>query len=313
MTETTNEAKKTWLTGQRKKRIKEYVFCMSLWILPIITWFILTVGSVGGTITLAFQKYDPKINQYYWVGFETFEEVFIDIVSNPVFVISIQNSIIIWLTNTVFSLPIDLLVSYSVYKKIYGAEFFRVILFLPSVVSGMVWTLVYQYIVEFGIPWILNDVNAISYLYDPTKDFWILLFFMLWQGFAGGLVLYTGAMSRIPYTLVESAKLDGLSYLKEWYYITIPLIFPTISVTLITLFTGMFLSGLPIYNFYAGSARAGLYSIHYYLYNMVVGNINNPVKFPFSAALNLIISAVTVPLTLLMRHLVEKYGPTVEY
>lgn len=312
MAETTSQ-KKEFLTGQQKKRLRERIFCYSLWALPVIVWIISTIGGTGGTIMLAFQKFDPKLNQYYWVGFETFEEVLVDIVSNPVFVISIQNSIIIWLTNTVFSLPVDLLVSYSVYKKIYGAEFFRVILFLPAVVSGMVWTLVYSYIIEFVIPELFAVESNISLLANPDTDFWVLLFYMLWQGFAGGLVLYTGAMSRIPYTLVESAKLDGLSYLREFVSITVPLIFPTISVTLITLFTGMFLSGLPIYNFFGGGARPGLYSIHYYLYNMVVGQTDNPVKFPFSAALNLIISAVTVPITLLMRHFVEKYGPSVEY
>lgn len=313
MTENSTSTKKTFLTGQQKKKLKERMFCYSFWILPIIVWFILTVGSVGGTLMLAFQKFDPIQKEYYWVGFETFEEVLYDIVNNPVFVISIENSIIIWLTNTVFSLPVDLLVSYSVYKKIYGAEFFRVILFLPAVVSGMVWTLVYSYIIEYVIPDLFAIQSHISLLANPDTDFWVLLFFMLWQGFAGGLVLYTGAMSRIPYTLVESAKLDGLRYLREFVSITVPLIFPTISVTLITLFTGVFLSGLPIYNFFGGGARPGLYSIHYYLYNMVVGQADNPVKFPFSAALNLIISAVTVPLTLIMRHFVEKYGPTVEY
>ncbi len=303
--------KKPFLTGQQKKRLRERLFCYSLWILPIITWFLLTVGSVGGTLILAFQKYDPKINEYYWVGFETFGEVFNDFVSNPVFTVSIKNSIIIWLTNTVFSMPIDLLVSYSVYKKVYGAEFFRVVLFLPSVVSAMVWTLIYTYLIDYGIMKIVG--GSVSYLIDPNTDFMVLLIYMLWQGFAGGLVLYTGAMSRIPYSLVEYGKLDGLSYLKEFYYITVPLIFPTISVTLITLFTGIFMSGLPIYQFFGSGARPGLYSINYYIYTMVVGQTENPVKFPFSAAMSFIISCITIPLTLVMRHLVEKYGPTVEY
>ena len=73
------------------------------------------------------------------------------------------------------------------------------------------------------------------------------------------------------------------------------------------------MSSLPLFPFYGESAKEHLYSISYYMYIMVAGKQNNPVKFPFSSAMALVISCVTVPMTLLMRHLVEKYGPTVEY
>jgi ABC-type sugar transport system permease subunit len=159
----------------------------------------------------------------------------------------------------------------------------------------------------------MGNPELMSFLKNPETNFWTLLIYSQWLGFAGGLVIYTGAMSRIPVSVVEYGKLDGLGYVREFISITIPLIFPTLSVTLITIATGLFMSSLPLYQFYGPSAQEHLYSISYYMYIMVVGQTDNPVKFPFSAAMSLVISCVTVPITLLMRHLVEKYGPSVEY
>lgn len=299
--------------NHRMKHLKEKVFIWSIWILPIIVFVMMQLGSSIRSILLAFQDYDISTGSYYWVGFQTLGQVFTDFVTNQLIVVSIKNSMIIWLINTFIGIPIHLLVSFTIYKKVYGAEIYRVILFLPSIISGMVWILIYSYFVDYGVPVIMGNPDLMSFLKNPDTNFWTLLIYSQWLGFAGGLVVYTGAMSRIPASVVEYGKLDGLGYVREFISITIPLIFPTLSVTLITIATGMFMSSLPLYPFYGPDAQEHLYSISYYMYIMVVGQTDNPVKFPFSAAMSLVISCVTVPLTLFMRHLVEKYGPSVEY
>lgn len=308
-----NTDSKLMRKNHRMKHLKEKIFIWSIWIVPIIIFVMMQLGSSVRSILLAFQDYDVSTGTYIWVGFETLAKVFDDFLSNQLIVVSIGNSIIIWLVGTFIGIPVHLLVSFTIYKKVYGAEIYRVILFLPSIISGMVWTLIYSYLVDYGVPVIMGNPELMSFLKNPETNFWTLLIYSQWLGFAGGLVIYTGAMSRIPVSVVEYGKLDGLGYVREFISITIPLIFPTLSVTLITIATGLFMSSLPLYQFYGPSAQEHLYSISYYMYIMVVGQTDNPVKFPFSAAMSLVISCVTVPITLLMRHLVEKYGPSVEY
>ena len=299
--------------NHRIKHMKEKVFIWSIWILPLVVFVMMQLGTSIRSITLAFQEYDVKTGEYVYVGFKTLEEVFNVFVSNQLIANSISNSIVIWLISTFIGLPVHLLVSFCIYKKVYGAEIYRVVLFLPSIIAGMVWVLVYSYLVDYGVPVLLGNPDMMSFLKNPETDFWTLLIYSQWLGFAGGMIIYTGAMSRIPNSIIEYAKLDGLGYVKEFIYITLPLIFPTLSVNLITLISGLFMSSLPLFPFYGESAKEHLYSISYYMYIMVAGKQNNPVKFPFSSAMALVISCVTVPMTLLMRHLVEKYGPTVEY
>lgn len=308
-----NTKSKMMNRNHRMKHLKEKVFIWSIWIVPIIIFVMMQLGTSIRSITMAFQEYDVSKGEYYWVGFATLEKVFHDFATNQLIVTSISNSMIIWVVNTFIGIPVHLLVSFTIYKKVYGAEIFRVILFLPNIIAGMVWVLIYSYLVDYGVPVLLGNPDMMSFLKNPSTDFWTLLIYSQWLGFAGGMVIYTGAMSRIPNSIIEYAKLDGLGYVKEFIFITIPLIFPTLSVTLITIATGLFMSGLPLYEFYGEGAKEHLYSISYYMYIMVAGKQDNPVKFPFSAAMSLVVSCVTVPITLLMRHLVEKYGPSVEY
>lgn len=305
---------KVMMKNHRRKHLKEKIFIWSIWIIPVIIFVMMQLGTSINSILLAFQDYNTETGMYEWAGFETLEEVFRRFTQDELIVTSVKNSVIIWLVSTFIGLPVHLLVSFCIYKKVYGAGAFKVILFLPSLISGMVWVIAYRYFLEFGIPLLFDMGSPLSDLFNKSEQaYWTLLIYGQWLGFAGGMVIYTGAMSRIPNSIIEYAKLDGLGYVKEFIYITIPLIFPTLSVTLITIATGIFMSSLPLYDFYGGDAPDPLYSISYYTYVMVAGKTENPDEFPLSSGMSVVISCVTVPITLLMRHLVEKYGPSVEY
>ncbi len=309
--EKTGALEKTMRKNHRKKYLKEKVFIWAIWTVPFLIFLVYQVGTSIETLTLAFKEYDTTTGEFFWVGFETFENAFNSLFGDQLIFNGLKNSIVIWCVNTFIMLPIQLLVSYSVYKKVFGAGSFKVILFLPQIISGMIWMLIFTYAVDYILPLVTG--KALSAFSNNSMNFGVLMIYGIWLGFASNLIIYTGAMSRIPQNIVESGKLDGMGYLREFVYITLPLIFPTLSVILITIISGVFLSGLSLFPFYGTSAPEHLYSIPYYIYVMVAGKVDNPVKFPMNSALSLIIACVTIPTTLLMRHLCEKYGPSVEY
>lgn len=293
----------------RKKWVKEELFIWSIWVIPIFMFLLMTIGGTANNFALMFQKFDPETKTYVGYGFGNFIDVWNDILSNPLIGISIKNSVIIWLMNTFLLFPVELLVSFALYKKVYGEGVFRVILFLPRIISAMVWTLIFTYLLEF----VFKTPDGVSLLFNPDTSFMTLYLYGFWLSFAGNMVIYTGAMSRIPYSIVEYAKLDGLGYLREFVTITIPLIFPTISVILITMISGLINSTLPLYQFFGESAREELYSLHYFTYVMVIGSKSNEIYYPYTAAMSMLLSLVILPGTMIIRHLCEKYGPSVEY
>ena len=68
--------------------------------------------------------------------------------------------------------------------------------------------------------------------------------------------MYSNAMSGIPQEIVESAHLDGATGINEFWKITLPMVYPTLSTFLITGVAGLFTNQINLYSLYDVSAPA---------------------------------------------------------
>lgn len=295
----------------KTQKTRDIVFLWAILIWPIINFCLLYIYVNFNMVLLAFKEYNVDKLTYEFNGLINFKRFFSDIFKDPILVKAGLNSLLVYGVGWIQT-PITLLVSFCIYKKIYGASIFRVILFLPSIISGMVWTLVYKYIIEYGFPVIFPSIKM-SLLTDPNSSFTTILSYAIWLSFAGNMVLYTGAMSRVPDSLVEYGKLDGLSGLKEFWYLTLPLIFPTVSVFIVTGVVGIFTNQLNLYSFYGSGAPTETYTFGYYFFIRVFGTKSLVSEYPYASAAGLCFTLVAAPLTLFIRWLLDKLGPTVEY
>ena len=307
--------------GFKQQNIKELIFIISMISVPIIWWSLGFLFTTSETIWLAFQRYDLETEGFVNNGLNSFSEVFRDIASGGVLGICLKNSFLLWCMSTFVVLPISLLISFSLYKNIYGNGFFKVILFLPQIVSGMVWVLVFKYLVEYGIPKIFPDLYenlsetgaALDLLMNPKTNLGTLMVYHLWLTLASGMIIYTGAMSRIPPGLVEAGKLDGMNNMQEFVKITLPLMFPTLSVTLTTCVIGIFTAALPTYQFFdSGSTTPEhLWTFGHYTFSKVMKGTS--ADYPMVSAISFVVTLLAAPVTLLVRWLLEKFGPETEY
>ena len=113
-------------------------------------------------------------------------------------------------------------------------------------------------------------------------------------------------MSRIPVSLIESAKLDGCSFVREISDIILPLIFPTISTLLVLNCTSIFSASGPILLFTQGKYKTT--TIGYWIFDMVYTyNSYNMVS-----AAGLFFTCIGVPFILLVRWLIDKV-PAADY
>ncbi len=296
----------------KSKRRGEIIFITCMMIYPWLCWLVNYLANTATSVILAFESYDPTTNSYYISGFNNIVRFINEVANDPLMSRSLVNSLILYGVG-LLTMPLHILVSYTIYKKIPGWQAWRIILFLPSIISSIVWILIYRYFVEFALPELIGQPNMPSLLKDGGTVFMTLLVYTQWLGFAGGLVLYTGAMSRIPVSLVEYGKLEGMTAMKEFYHITLPLIYPTVSVMLTTGVMGIFTSQLPAYAFFKSEAPAEIYSFGYIFFIKVFGDNASVAEYPYSAASSLVFTAVGFPLTLLVKNLLEKYGPNTEF
>lgn len=302
-----NQTKKTKINSNRSKWLRETIFAAAIVILPLAWWAFSFFYTTFDTILLGFKGYDRMNQQTTWVGFENFGTVIKELFTpGELLNISLKNSLLLWGINVLIAIPIALLVSFALYKKAIGSGIFKVILFLPSIVSGMVWVLIYSFFLDKGL--------QVDWLSNNDVNFYAMLFYNLWLGFAGNMVLYTGAMSRVPPSLVEAGHLDGMNDFQEFIYIVLPLIFPTLSVILTTCIMTIFTIQLPAFAFYGnGGTQSKPHLYSFGLYTFMKGYAQDPGETPLISAISMLVCLVAAPASVLFRKLLEKISPTVEY
>jgi multiple sugar transport system permease protein len=135
----------------------------------------------------------------------------------------------------VFALAIAMLMN----QKHRLTETYRVIYYLPSIISGVPLALLWSWILhpEFGILnlllWQLFHVRGPRWLFDTRTALPSLILMSLW-GVGGSMLIYLAGLQGIPSELQEAAEIDGANPWQRFRNITLPLITPVIFFNLVT-------------------------------------------------------------------------------
>ena len=237
------------------------------------------------------------------------------------------------------SFTLALSFSFYIYKKYPGAGLFKTMLFMPSIVSGLVFCIIYTYLCEHGYGQIMCMIegkavtyrNIVSYgslLRNADTAFFCIVFYNIWISFGSNILLYSGAMSGIDESVVESAHLDGANTIQEFWFISLPLIFPTNISLVVTAITGVLTSNCGTLSLF-GDSFSGVpdetirevktigYQMHILAQRLGLNGAQlteETVKFNTCdlSAYGLIVTTVVVPIVLGVRKLLKTYGPSVD-
>lgn len=232
--------------------------------------------------------------------------------------IGIRNTFMYYTVSEFIIFPLRIIMSYFIYKQIAGYKVFRIVFYLPCIVSAVTMTGVYQ---EFISP--LGPLGAIctkwgiempsqGLLATASTANTTIMTYVIWSGLTTHLYI-SGAMAKIPVEVLESARLDGITSGKELVSIVVPLIWPTISTMLILSLTSILSASGPILLLSPDPWSTKTYTVSFWLWEKVyAGGSFMKGKYSLVSAVGLILTAFTVPAVLLIRKLVEKI-PAVEY
>lgn len=307
-----NIRKRSPLATKRKNQLIFYVVLMAI---PIAQFCLFYIGVNINSILLAFKSYDYSTGVYWWVKFDNFIAIFKDLATDISLISSIKNSLILYVFGTFVGLTLAVLFSYYIYKRGLFSGAFKVILFMPSILSSVVLVIVFKYFVESAIPIIWEDIFGIKIkglLQNTGTQFTTILFYTVWAGFGTQILLFSGAMSEISESVVEAANLDGITPLKEFWYITVPMIWPTLVTFLVVGIAGIFTNQMNLFNFYGTEANYSLYTFGYFIYRSMKATNTTIADYPYLSALGLVLTLIALPLTLVIRSLLEKLGPKVD-
>lgn len=301
------------IENQAKRKEKTFIFFMML--LPVIHWCIFWLYVNFSSIILAFQ--DTRTGAFTWDNFIGFAES----LTSPYgeIKLALKNTLLYFSTSLLIISPCGLLMSYFLYKRILGSQVFRIIFYLPAIISGVVMVTCYTTFVDPHGPlgnilsWFNVTIPPEGWLARPETATTMILIYNVWTGFTGNILLYCGTMARVPLEVLESSKIEGCGAFREFVQIIIPLIFPTISTQIILLFTGVFTSSGPILLFDPNSSY-GTVTLSYWIFKQVygTGTVGGSGSYNLVSATGLCFTLFGVPIILFIRWLMERI-PAVEY
>lgn len=302
------------IKGIQSMKCKRLIFYICALILPILQFCIFYFGVNISSFTLAFRNFDPFANDgkggWTWTLWGNFAEVIDTFAGNSFMIGAIVRGILIYLIGQV-TFFISIFLAYYIAKKFLFAKVFQVILFLPSIISGMVMILMYKYFVTEAVPFIVRALtgNEIVGLLDSTsytQTFVTIWFYTILTGLGGNILLFIGEMSNISPSIVEAAKLDGVNVRQDFFLIYLPLIWPTLATFIVLGLPGILTSDIGLYAFYGGNAPKQLMTLGYFMTIKTVGATND--TYPFLAAYGMIITAIMLPIVFGGRAILNKIG-----
>ena len=194
-------------------------------------------------------------------------------------------------------------------EKLRGQNFFRVVFYIPNILSVVVIAAIFNAIYDPN-QGLLNSIiglftnvkdNPILWLGDKQLVIFSLAGALVWQAIGYYMVMYMASMAAVPESLYESAGLEGAGRFRQFFQITIPLIWTNIRTTL----TFFIISNINLSFLFVKAMTSGkpdgasevflsyMYSQAYtnssYGYGMAIG----VVVFIFSFALSAIVNGVT--------------------
>ena len=298
-----------------KKTVVEWVFCYGFLAYPLILFVVFYVYVNLNSFVMAFQNINLDGSRNF-VGFAHFTDFITSVFAESgVIKISFINSLIMYAVGLCISMPLQLLFSYMLFKKCFGHQLIRVLIMMPSIISTFVFCLVFRNFAGASLQSFMQSVGFENFpnLMDDSKyTFGTTLFYSVWVSFSTSLIIYPNAMRSIDPAIYESSQIDGICTLwQELFYIILPLIFPTLSTFLVLGFSAIMSDPGALVAFFMYSAPASAYNMGYYL-TVQIFNESNPMNYPGVSAAGMVLTVVIAPLTLLLRHVLDRLDPTGE-
>ena len=295
--------------GTKKKSQSIFVFAML--IVPIIHFLVFWVYVNFSSIMFAFQKNKPTGIVFTLENFEyAIKEIFRE---GSTISSALKNTLVTWFLDNVVMFALSILWSWFIYKRIKGGAVFRIIFYIPVIVSGAAVTTIFTFMLQAKGPIgqlyqaLYHTKEVPSFLLDERYAMKTVLIYIFLTGFGGNMVLLSGAMSRIPKEMMESAIMDGCGMWREIFNFVIPLCWSTLSTMLIISLAALFTASGPILLLTGGAGKT--FTLSYWIFYQVkfLGKYNQP------AALGLIFTFIGMPIVLGVRWFFGKFFTDLEY
>jgi raffinose/stachyose/melibiose transport system permease protein len=207
---------------------------IGLFLLPaIVLYVVFVLMPIVQAMQYSLYKWNGLTPLTDFVGLQNYVTAF----GNETFTTSIGNNMLIVVLSLFIQIPFSLALAVLLSRRFRGRAIFRLLFFLPYVLSeavtGIVFTLMLQpdsvvdsTLAAVGLEGLIQD-----WLGDSTLVMITLFVIISWKYFGFHMIIMLAGLQGIPRELDEAARIDGADRRQSFRYVTLPLLGPTIRVS----------------------------------------------------------------------------------
>ncbi len=207
-----------------------------LFLTPFLIFFaIFFVRAAFSSFELSFYDWRLLRPNRPYVGLDNY----VDLFNDPIWWDSVRNTIYFAALTVFGTTSIGLLAAVAVTRPVRGQGFFRILFYVPQLMSvgamGLIWNWLLS--TQFGvINYLLSfiGIRPINWLGDPNLVIPALSMSTIWWSFGFPMLIFIAGLQSIPEHLYEAARIDGANARQIFFRITIPLLRPTILFVTVT-------------------------------------------------------------------------------
>ncbi len=171
-------------------------------------------------------------------------ENYVDLLSDQRLLLNLRVTVLFTIATVVLSFALGFLFALLLWRASRGFTFFRTVLFLPYVIALIVVALMWRWLLD-PVQGLLNFLlvaaggDPTPFLSRPITALWSLVAVAVWNLYPFPMILLLAGLTAIPQELYAAARVDGVGRWQQFRDITMPLLRPTmfITLTMVTLFS----------------------------------------------------------------------------
>ncbi|WP_432513389.1 carbohydrate ABC transporter permease [Kineococcus sp. SYSU DK001] len=288
------------LSVQRRprKRVDPTFFLFLLPTITLFTLFITVPALLGAGVSLTnyigFGDFDV-------VGFSNFKVLFTD----PNIREAYGFTLLFALVTVILTNVIALLLALGLNAKIHAKTFLRSVFFIPMVVSGIVIAFVFNYLFSTSIPQLFEAVPALqtSLLANPDWAWFAVVIVTTWQAVPGAMIIYIAGLLAVPDEVYEAAALDGAGASRQFFSVTLPLMWGYVIINTVLGFKGF----LSTYDIIVGLTDGGPGTATRSVSMVIFSGFTNG-DYSYQMANALVFFVLTVVISILQLQLIRRRG-----
>lgn len=251
-------------------KITPYLFLLPALILLAVFFFI----PFFQTIIYSFQDYSKDIYNPVFGTLTNYKSL----ISSPLFIKSILNTFYFLLLTTPFLVIFPLFLAILINQKIRGKTLYKLIIYLPVVVSIVVIAIAFKWL--YAPNGLLNyfmevlNLPAIDWLSSPKVAMTSVAMVTIFKGVGYYMMIYLASLMSVPKELYEAAEIDGANEFQKHITVSVPHLMPTIALVSTISAISALKVFVEIYVMTKGGPLDSTKTMVYYIYERAFENLD---------------------------------------